>query len=81
MQLVKKFFALDDQRQVHTVAVYKEALGSHIYRLDDREAVEPLDEKWFVTLAGRCPRACLAGRACASPSAHREKHALSDSNS
>jgi hypothetical protein len=41
-----------DRSTRSTVAVYKQALGSHIYRLDDRETVEPLDEKWFVTLAG-----------------------------
>ena len=52
MQLIQQLYAVDEEHQVHTVAVYKQALGSHIYRLDDREMVEPLDEKWFVTLAG-----------------------------
>ena len=52
MQLIKQLYVIDEQHEVHTVAVYKQTLGSHIYRLDDRETVEPLDEKWFVTLAG-----------------------------
>ena len=51
MQLIEQFFAVDDAHRVHTVAVYK-TLGKQIYRLDDREAVEPLDERWFVTLTG-----------------------------
>jgi len=31
---------------------YKQALGKNIYRLDERETVEPLDERWFVTETG-----------------------------
>ena len=52
MQLIEQFYAVDEERQVHTVAVYKQALGMHVYRLDDRESVELLDDKWFVTQAG-----------------------------
>ena len=52
MQLIEQVYAVDELRQVHTVRIYKGALGKHVYRLDDRESVEPLDEKWFVTLAG-----------------------------
>ena len=52
MQLIEQLYAVDERHQVHTVLVYKGALGRHVYRLDDRELVEPLDEKWFVTLAG-----------------------------
>ena len=52
MRQIQQLYAVDEQHQVHTVAVYKHALGSLVYRLDDREMVEPLDEKWFVTQAG-----------------------------
>ena len=52
MQLIEQLYAVDELRQVHTVLVYKGAWGMHVYRLDDRELVEPLDDKWFVTLAG-----------------------------
>ena len=52
MQLIKQLYAVDERQQVHTIAVYKRAFGSNEYRLDGREMVEPLDEKWFVTLAG-----------------------------
>jgi hypothetical protein len=52
MQFIKRLYAVDERQQVHTIAVYKHAFGSDEYRLDDREMVEPLDEKWFVTLAG-----------------------------
>ena len=52
MQRIQQLYAVDEQHQVHTVAVYKHALGSLVYRLDDRETVEPLDEKWFVTQTG-----------------------------
>ena len=52
MRQIQQLYAVDEQHQVHTVAVYKQALGSLVYRLDDREMVEPLDEKWFVTQAG-----------------------------
>jgi hypothetical protein len=52
MQLIEQFYAVDEEHQVHTVAVYKQAFGMRIYRLDDRESVELLDEKWFVTQAG-----------------------------
>ena len=52
MQLIQQVYAVDEQHQVHTVAVYKQTPGKNVYRLDDRETVEPLDEKWFVTLAG-----------------------------
>ena len=52
MQLVAKFDAVDEGNQVHTVSVYRQASGSPVYRLDNRDPVEPLDERWFVTLAG-----------------------------
>jgi hypothetical protein len=52
MQLIEQLYAVDELRQVHTVSVYKNPTGMHVYRLDDRESVEPLDEKWFVTMAG-----------------------------
>ncbi len=52
MQLVAKFYARDEQNNIHTVSVYQGPLGAQIYQLDDREPVDPLDEKWFVTLAG-----------------------------
>jgi hypothetical protein len=52
MQLVAKFDAVDEQNRVHTVSVYRQASGSPAYRLDDRELVDPLDERGFVTLAG-----------------------------
>jgi len=52
MQLIEQFYAVDEQRQVHTVAVYKQALGMCVYRLDDKETVDLLDEKWLVTQAG-----------------------------
>jgi hypothetical protein len=52
MRLVEQLYAVDELRQVHTVLVYKGSLGKYVYRLDDRESVEPLDEKWFVTLTG-----------------------------
>jgi hypothetical protein len=45
MRQIQQLYAVDEQHQVHTVAVYKHALGSLVYRLDDREMVEPLDEK------------------------------------
>ena len=52
MQRIREIYAVDEQHQVHTVAVYKHGLGSLVYRLDDREMVEPLEEKWFLTQAG-----------------------------
>ena len=52
MQLIQQLYAVDEEHQVHTVAVYKQTLGKNIYRLDERETVEPLDERWFVTETG-----------------------------
>ena len=52
MQRIRELYAVDKQHRVHTVGVYKYDLGSLVYRLDDREMVEPLDEKWFLTQAG-----------------------------
>jgi len=52
MQRVREVYAVDEQHHVHTVGVYEQALGLLIYRLDDQEMVEPLEEKWFLTQAG-----------------------------
>ena len=52
MQPIEQLYAVDEQHQVHRVMVYVGASGTQVYRLDDRESVEPLDEKWFVTQAG-----------------------------
>ena len=52
MQRIRELYAVDEQHHIHTVWVYKPALGSLVYRLDDREMVEPLEEKWFLTQAG-----------------------------
>ena len=52
MQRMDQFYAVDQEQQVHTVVVYQQALGLHVYRLDDRESLELVDEKWFVTQAG-----------------------------
>ena len=52
MQRIRELYAVDEQHHVHTVGVYNHALGSLVYRLDDREMVEPLEEKWFLTQAG-----------------------------
>ena len=68
MQLVAKFYAVDEQNQIHTVSVYEQALGSQVYRLDDREPVDPLDDKWFVTLTGDVlERVSIAETAPGSP--------------
>ena len=52
MRLIQQLYAVDEEHQVHTVAVYRQTLGKNIYRLDERETVEPLDERWFVTETG-----------------------------
>ena len=52
MQRIRELYVADEQHHVHTVGVYEQALGLLIYRLDDQEMVEPLEEKWFLTQAG-----------------------------
>ena len=42
MQRIREVYAVDEQHQVHTVAVYRHGLGSLVYRLDDPEMVERL---------------------------------------
>jgi hypothetical protein len=51
MKRIRELYAVGDQHHVHTVGVYEHALDSLVYRLDDREMVEPLEEKWFLTQA------------------------------
>jgi len=52
MQRIRQLYAVDEQRQVHAVAVYKHDLGFLVYRLDDQETVERVEERWFLTQAG-----------------------------